>query len=99
MTETLTHEYSSESARQELSNENQHDRVLMAFKILGILIMLWTKVVIEGLTHSCRGLCGPMILLKISLEIFLNKKIFEGKLLVSFRSTVTLQIFLENCIR
>ena len=32
MTETLAHEYSSESPQQELSNEYQHDRVLMVFK-------------------------------------------------------------------
>ena len=43
MTETLAHGYSSESTRQELSNEYQHDRVYMVFKNLCILV-LRTKV-------------------------------------------------------
>ena len=43
MTETLANGYSSESTHQELSNEYQHDRILMIFKIICIL-MLWTKV-------------------------------------------------------
>ena len=34
MTGTITNWYSSESARRELSNEYQHDRVLMFFKDL-----------------------------------------------------------------
>ena len=50
MTETLANGYSSESTRQELSNEYQHDRVSMIFKKICIL-MLWTKVAsaLEGL--------------------------------------------------
>ena len=43
MIETLANGYSSESTHQELSDEYQHDRVLMIFKIICIL-MLWTKV-------------------------------------------------------
>ena len=44
MTETLAHGYSSKSTQGELlSNEYQHDRVLMVFKNLCILV-LWTKV-------------------------------------------------------
>ena len=37
MTETLAHEYSSDSTQWELSNEYQHDRVKMVFKDLCIL--------------------------------------------------------------
>ena len=50
MTETLANGYSSESAPRELSNEYQHDMVLMVFKILCIGV-LWTKVdlALEGL--------------------------------------------------
>ena len=50
MTETLANGYSFESTHQELSNEYQHDRVLMILKILCIP-MLWTKVpsALEGL--------------------------------------------------
>ena len=46
----LANGYSSESAQQELSNEYQHDRVLMVSKNLCILV-LWTKVAsaLEGL--------------------------------------------------
>ena len=35
MTETLAHGHFSENAQWELSNEYQHDRVEMIFKILG----------------------------------------------------------------
>ena len=47
---TLAHGYSSESNQRELSNEYQHDRVLMVFKNLCILV-LWTKEAsaLEGL--------------------------------------------------
>ena len=46
----LANGYSSESAQQELSNEYQHDRVLMVLKNLCILA-LWAKVAtaLEGL--------------------------------------------------
>ena len=50
MTETLANGYLFESTHQELSNEYQHDRVLMILKIICIP-MLWTKVpsALEGL--------------------------------------------------
>ena len=50
MTETLANGYSSESTQRELSDEYQHDRVVMIFKNLCILV-LWTKVAsaLEGL--------------------------------------------------
>ena len=50
ITETLANGYSSESTRQELSNEYQDDRVSMVFQESCILV-LWTKVVsaLEGL--------------------------------------------------
>ena len=46
----LANGYSSESAQQELSNEYQHDRVLMVLRNLCILV-LWAKVAtaLEGL--------------------------------------------------
>ena len=52
MTETLAPVYSSESGQLELSNEYQHDRVLMGFKNLCVLV-LWIKVVLalEGLKN------------------------------------------------
>ena len=55
MTETLAYGYSFESTQQELSNEYQHDRVLMVFEKLCVLV-LWTKVVsaFEGLSGSHR---------------------------------------------
>ena len=53
MTETLAHEYSSESTHRELSSDYQHDRVLMVFKNLCVLVH-WTKVVsaLEGLKKN-----------------------------------------------
>ena len=50
ITETLANGYSSESTQRELSNEYQHDRVLIVFKDFGILV-LWMKVAsaLEGL--------------------------------------------------
>ena len=50
MTVTLAHGYLAESNQQELSNEYQHDRVLMVFKNLCVLV-LWGKVAsaLEGL--------------------------------------------------
>ena len=42
ITETLANGYSFESTQQELSNEYQHARVQMFFKILCFLV-LWTK--------------------------------------------------------
>ena len=51
MIETLANGYSSESTQQELSNEYQHDRVWMFFKILCVCV-LWAKVAsaFEGLS-------------------------------------------------
>ena len=51
MTETLAYRYSSESTQQELSNEYQHDRVMMVFKGFCVIV-LWTKVTsaLEGLS-------------------------------------------------
>ena len=50
MTETLANGYSFESAHRELSNEYQHDRVLMVLKNICLLVN-WTKVAsaLEGL--------------------------------------------------
>ena len=50
MTETLEHGYSSESTRREVSNKYQHDKVLIVFKNLCVIV-LWTKVAsaLEGL--------------------------------------------------
>ena len=50
MTEALARGYSSESTQRELSNEYQHDRVLMVFQCITLLV-LWTKVAsaLEGL--------------------------------------------------
>ena len=42
-TETLEHGHSSESTQRELSNEYQHDRVVMVFKDICGLV-LWTEV-------------------------------------------------------
>ena len=52
-TETLAYGYSYESTQRELSNEYQHDRVLMIFKNLCVLV-LWTKVAsaLEGLSKA-----------------------------------------------
>ena len=56
MTETLAHGYSPESAQQELSNEYQHDRVLMVFKDICILV-LWTNVALTlEESKDCSGL-------------------------------------------
>ena len=54
MIETLANGYSSESTQRELSNEYQHDRVLMVFKKFCVLV-LWMKVAsaLEGLSISC----------------------------------------------
>ena len=51
MTETLANGYSFESAHRELSNEYQHDRVLMVLKNICLLVN-WTKVAsaLEGLS-------------------------------------------------
>ena len=62
ITETLAYGYSSESLTQrELSNEYQHDRVLMVFRDHCILV-LWTKVAsaLEGLRPSAR--CSMQLL-------------------------------------
>ena len=53
MTETLAHGYSSESTQRELSNEYQHDRVLIVFKKICVLVLL-TKLAsaLEGLSST-----------------------------------------------
>ena len=53
--------YSSETARRELSNEYQHDRVSMIFKNLCVLV-LWTNVAsaLEGLTLVCHTTSGQI---------------------------------------
>ena len=53
MTETLANRYSSGSTQREHSSEYQHDRVLMVFKNLCVLV-LWTKVAsaLEGLRQE-----------------------------------------------
>ena len=59
----LANGYSSESAQQELSNEYQHDRVLMVLKHLCILVLL-AKVAtaLEGLrgnlSNKALGISG-----------------------------------------
>ena len=52
LTETLANGYSYESTRRELSNEYQHDRVLMVFEKICVFV-LWMKVAsaLEGLTQ------------------------------------------------
>ena len=59
--ETLAYGYSSESTRRELSNEYQHDRFLMVFKNLCILV-LWAKVALplEGLGLTKRNCLFPV---------------------------------------
>ena len=61
ITETLANGYSSESTRRELSNEYQHDRVLMIFTNICIFV-LWKKVAsaLEGLTGNRRHLSFPI---------------------------------------
>ena len=56
MTETLANGYSSESTQRGLSNEYQHDRVLVVFKDFCVHV-LWMKVApaMEGLTSSLPG--------------------------------------------
>ena len=51
MTETLAYGYSSESARRDLSNEYEHDKVWMVLKGFSVLV-LWIKVAsaLEGLS-------------------------------------------------
>ena len=83
MTETLANGYSSESARRELSNEYQHDRVSMVFIYLCILVY-WTKVVIalEGLRSRVRvcPLCTS--------ELLGNKFIFhDGQFSITIATT------------
>ena len=67
MTETLANGYSSERSQQELSNEYQHDRVLMVFKNLCVLV-LWMKV-----ASALKGL------LFFSDFYFVDSIFFEGK--------------------
>ena len=86
MTETLKYGYSTESTRQELSNEYQHDKVSMVFENFAFLV-LWTKV-LEGLIpngktyRSARGsrvvltglMAMPISALASSIELTTNKQ-------------------------
>ena len=56
MTETLANGYSYESTQRELSNEYQHARVEMVFKIFWVRV-LRTKVspILEGLKKTSRA--------------------------------------------
>ena len=58
--ETLANGYSYDSARQELSNEYQHDRVKMIFTIFAIFVH-WRKV-----TSASEGLCASSVQIEIS---------------------------------
>ena len=49
MAETLAYGYSSESTQRELSNEYQHDRVLMVFKNIASLCFTKVASALEGL--------------------------------------------------
>ena len=70
MTETLANGYSSESTQRELSNEYQHDRILMDIRNLCVIVLL-TKVAsaLEGLSRFIGVfdelftvmLCGPVL--------------------------------------
>ena len=53
MTETMAYGYSSESTQRELSNEYQHDRVKMVFKVFCIPVV-WMIVasVLDGLIEA-----------------------------------------------
>ena len=61
MTETLANGYSSESTQRELSNEYQHDRVLMIFKNHCVLV-LWMKVAsaLVGLRAHKKAIAGTV---------------------------------------
>ena len=96
MTETLAHEYSSESIQRELSNEYQHDRVWMVLKNLSIFV-LWTKVAsaLEGLTKNngedffvmqCLHIISFKVLEKIYLK-FLKEWLFRNRCWLSFDKT------------
>ena len=67
MTRTLAYGYSSERTQRELYNEYQHDRVLMDFKNLCVLL-LWAKVALalEGLTDGCNSLGKTSFMVKSS---------------------------------
>ena len=63
MTQTLASGYSYESAQRELSNEYQHDRVQMVFKIIYVLAHLMELVsALKGLTltQNVTGQVGPV---------------------------------------
>ena len=52
MTETLANGYSNESARRELSNEYQHDRVGKVFKSFSDLVLrMKVASALEGSSH------------------------------------------------
>ena len=59
MMETQAHWYSSESTQRELSNEYQHDRAWMVFKMFCFLV-LWAKIAsafpgLEGLSYDAHA--------------------------------------------
>ena len=75
MIETQAYGYSSESAKQELSNEYQHARVWRVFKNICILV-LWAKVdsALEGL-RTCHFFTSIVIkVLKLQAILPIKKK-------------------------
>ena len=78
--ETLAHGYSSEVTQRGLSNEYQHDRVLMVFNNLGVLMFL-TEVALafEGLMgHGQRHCSVYLDLVGTSIRRWWVGKIKEG---------------------
>ena len=77
MAETMAHGYSSESIQRELSNEYQHDRVWMVFKIICILVV-WPKVALalEGLTQTYGNLWDGMFTLYRQCEDLAETAVF-----------------------
>ena len=69
MTETLANGYSSESALRELSNEYQHDRVCMVFRIFCVLAH-WAKVAsaLEGIIGTFSSLLNITFSFSLSLS-------------------------------
>ena len=84
MTETLKHEYSSESAQLLLSNEYPHNRVTLVFMILCIL-KLWVKI-----ASALEGLTFPM--LRLLCPKHNDAKIFEN------HSSTVMLVFIRNLL-
>ena len=74
----LTYGYSSESTQRELSNEYQHDRVLMVYENLCILV-LWTIVALasEGLIDMLLFPFQLQHLVPISKVLLLTLQYFQ----------------------